>query len=156
MAMTEADDTPAEAPIVTPAISVTDLVKTFGEVRAVRGINFEVAMGEVFGFLGPNGAGKSTTINMLCTLTKPTSGHAEVAGFDVVTARDDVRRHIGLVHVVRGHEDRDLLTLLELLDVVPDRATGLGIEADRRLVEKQHPRRVHQTAGDLQPAAHPA
>jgi ABC-2 type transport system ATP-binding protein len=81
----------------TPAIAVSDLVKTYGEVRAVRGINFEVGMGEVFGFLGPNGAGKSTTINMLCTLAKPTSGHATVAGHDVVRERDDVRRNIGLV-----------------------------------------------------------
>jgi len=80
-----------------PAITVRDLVKTFGEVRAVRGVSFEVATGEVFGFLGPNGAGKSTTINMLCTLLKPTSGSAEVAGHDVVRERDDVRRHIGLV-----------------------------------------------------------
>jgi ABC-2 type transport system ATP-binding protein len=80
-----------------PAISVRDLVKTFGEVRAVRGVNFEVAMGEVFGFLGPNGAGKTTTINMLCTLAKPTSGEASVAGHDVVAERDDVRRNIGLV-----------------------------------------------------------
>jgi ABC-2 type transport system ATP-binding protein len=54
-------------------------------------------MGEVFGFLGPNGAGKSTTINMLCTLTKPSSGSARVAGHDVVAERDDVRRNIGLV-----------------------------------------------------------
>jgi ABC-2 type transport system ATP-binding protein len=97
MATTEADDTPTQAPVATPAISVTDLVKTFGEVRAVRGINFEVPMGEVFGFLGPNGAGKSTTINMLCTLSKPSSGSAMVAGHDVVTERDDVRRNIGLV-----------------------------------------------------------
>jgi len=97
MAMTEADGTPTQAAVATPAISVTDLVKTFGEVRAVRGINFEVATGEVFGFLGPNGAGKSTTINMLCTLTKPTSGSAQVAGHNVVTERDDVRRNIGLV-----------------------------------------------------------
>jgi ABC-2 type transport system ATP-binding protein len=80
-----------------PAISVRDLVKTFGEVRAVRGVNFEVATGEVFGFLGPNGAGKTTTINMLCTLAKPTSGAASVAGHDVVRERDDVRRNIGLV-----------------------------------------------------------
>src|ERR1700677_3320479 len=97
MATTEADDTPTQASVAAPAISVTDLVKTFGEVRAVRGINFKVAMGEVFGFLGPNGAGKSTTINMLCTLTRPSSGSATVAGYDVVTERDDVRRHIGLV-----------------------------------------------------------
>ena len=95
--MTEADGTPTQASVATPAISVTDLAKTFGEVRAVRGINFEVAAGEVFGFLGPNGAGKSTTINMLCTLSKPSSGSALVAGHDVVTARDDVRRNIGLV-----------------------------------------------------------
>jgi ABC-2 type transport system ATP-binding protein len=80
-----------------PAISVRDLVKTFGEVRAVRGVNFEVPVGEVFGFLGPNGAGKTTTINMLCTLTRPTSGEAFVAGHDVVRQRDDVRRNIGLV-----------------------------------------------------------
>ncbi len=63
----------------------------------MRGVDFEVATGEVFGFLGPNGAGKTTTINMLCTLAKPTSGEARVAGHDVVTERDDVRRNIGLV-----------------------------------------------------------
>jgi ABC-2 type transport system ATP-binding protein len=79
------------------AISVRDLAKNFGEVRAVQGVSFEVATGEVFGFLGPNGAGKTTTINMLCTLAKPTSGAATVAGHDVVRERDDVRRHIGLV-----------------------------------------------------------
>jgi ABC-2 type transport system ATP-binding protein len=82
---------------VPAAISVTDLRKSFGEVEAVRGVDFEVETGEVFGFLGPNGAGKTTTINMLCTLSKPSGGSARVAGFDVVSARDDVRRHIGLV-----------------------------------------------------------
>jgi ABC-2 type transport system ATP-binding protein len=79
------------------AIEVNDLVKNFDEVQAVRGVSFQVAAGEVFGFLGPNGAGKSTTINMLCTLMKPTSGSAQVAGHDVVRERDDVRRNIGLV-----------------------------------------------------------
>jgi ABC-2 type transport system ATP-binding protein len=78
-------------------IDVDQLSKRFGDVEAVRGVSFEVDAGEVFGFLGPNGAGKTTTINMLCTLAKPTSGHATVAGFDVVTQRDDVRRNIGLV-----------------------------------------------------------
>ena len=80
-----------------PAIVVNDLHKRFDEVHAVKGVRFDVAPGEVFGFLGPNGAGKTTTINMLCTLATPTSGSAHVAGFDVVTERDDVRRHIGLV-----------------------------------------------------------
>jgi ABC-2 type transport system ATP-binding protein len=80
-----------------PAIAVNGLAKRFGEIEAVRGVEFEVATGEVFGFLGPNGAGKTTTINMLCTLAKPTSGSASVAGHDVVRERDDVRRNIGLV-----------------------------------------------------------
>jgi ABC-2 type transport system ATP-binding protein len=79
------------------AISVRGLAKSFGDVEAVRGVDFEVSAGEVFGFLGPNGAGKSTTINMLCTLATPTSGSATVAGHDVVRERDDVRRNIGLV-----------------------------------------------------------
>jgi ABC-2 type transport system ATP-binding protein len=80
-----------------PAISVDELRKSFGEIEAVRGVSFEVAAGEIFGFLGPNGAGKTTTINMLCTLAKPTGGSARVAGHDVVRERDAVRRHIGLV-----------------------------------------------------------
>jgi ABC-2 type transport system ATP-binding protein len=80
-----------------PAIAVHDLVKRFGDIEAVRGVRFDVPPGEVFGFLGPNGAGKTTTINMLCTLAKPTSGWARVAGHDVVRERDDVRRNIGLV-----------------------------------------------------------
>jgi ABC-2 type transport system ATP-binding protein len=79
------------------AIRVDGLEKRFGEVQAVRGVDFQVYAGETFGFLGPNGAGKSTTINMLCTLLRPTGGRAEVAGHDVVAHRDDVRREIGLV-----------------------------------------------------------
>jgi ABC-2 type transport system ATP-binding protein len=84
-------------PPARPAISVHRLAKSFDGIEAVRGVDFEVATGEVFGFLGPNGAGKTTTINMLCTLMKPSSGSATVAGHDVVTERDEVRRNIGLV-----------------------------------------------------------
>jgi ABC-2 type transport system ATP-binding protein len=80
-----------------PAIEVRDLTKSFGEIQAVRGVSFDVAAGEIFGFLGPNGAGKTTTINMLCTLAKPSGGRASVAGHDVVAEQDDVRRNIGLV-----------------------------------------------------------
>jgi ABC-2 type transport system ATP-binding protein len=79
------------------AIAVSQLAKSFGDVEAVRGVDFTVASGEVFGFLGPNGAGKSTTINMLCTLLRPSAGSAAVAGHDVVRERDAVRRNIGLV-----------------------------------------------------------
>jgi ABC-2 type transport system ATP-binding protein len=80
-----------------PAVEVHGLVKRFGELEAVGGIDLEIATGEVFGFLGPNGAGKSTTISMLCTLLTPTAGTARVAGHDVVRDRDLVRRSIGLV-----------------------------------------------------------
>jgi len=88
----------APAPAVRPpAVSVRGLVKRYGEVEAVSGIDFDVTAGEIFGFLGPNGAGKSTTIGVLCTLVRPTGGHACVAGHDVSAERDEVRRNIGLV-----------------------------------------------------------
>ncbi|MEV0995191.1 ATP-binding cassette domain-containing protein [Nonomuraea sp. NPDC050202] len=79
------------------AVSVRGLRKAYGKVEAVKGVDFEVRPGEVFGFLGPNGAGKTTTISMLCTLVNPTGGSATVAGHDVVKERDQVRRNIGLV-----------------------------------------------------------
>jgi ABC-2 type transport system ATP-binding protein len=79
------------------AVEVHALVKRFKEVEAVKGIDLTVHAGETFGFLGPNGAGKSTTIKILCTLADATSGTARVAGHDVATERDAVRRSIGLV-----------------------------------------------------------
>ncbi|MGH8869699.1 MAG: ATP-binding cassette domain-containing protein [Actinomycetes bacterium] len=79
------------------AVQVRGLVKNYGEVEAIRGIDLDVHPGETFGFLGPNGAGKSTTIKILCTLVEPTSGTASVAGHDVARDRDAVRRDIGLV-----------------------------------------------------------
>jgi ABC-2 type transport system ATP-binding protein len=81
----------------TPIIDVQHLTKQFGAFTAVNGISFQVAEGEIFGFLGPNGAGKSTTIKVLCTLLKPTSGQARVAGFDVRTNSDAVRSSLGIV-----------------------------------------------------------
>jgi ABC-2 type transport system ATP-binding protein len=78
-------------------IEARGLVKRYGEVEAVRGLDLAVLAGETFGFLGPNGAGKSTTINILCTLALPSEGEARVAGFDVVRERAAVRRNIGLV-----------------------------------------------------------
>src|ERR1022692_3846418 len=78
-------------------VSVRDLGKRFGDVEAVSGVSFSVAPGEAFAFLGPNGAGKSTTISVLCTLLRPTSGTASVAGFDVDRYPSAVRQRIGLV-----------------------------------------------------------
>ena len=78
-------------------VDVENLQKSYGELEAVRGVTFDVAPGETFGFLGPNGAGKSTTISMLCTLITPTGGRARVAGCDVTTDPLGVRRRIGLV-----------------------------------------------------------
>jgi ABC-2 type transport system ATP-binding protein len=72
------------------------LVRHFGDVKAVDGVDLQVDHGEIFGFLGPNGAGKSTVIRMLTTLLKPTAGHARVAGYDVVTQANEVRRNIGV------------------------------------------------------------
>src|SRR5919197_1058016 len=77
-------------------IVVEGLVRVFkGEIRAVDGIDLQVAAGEIYGFLGPNGAGKSTTVHVLTTLLPPTAGRASVAGFDVATHGPDVRRNIG-------------------------------------------------------------
>jgi ABC-2 type transport system ATP-binding protein len=77
------------------SVVVENLVKRFGDFVAVDHLNLTVSKGEVFGFLGPNGAGKSTTIRMLCGLLKPTSGHAQVAGFDVGSKPEAVRQNIG-------------------------------------------------------------
>ena len=86
------------------AIQARGLVKTFtdrsGTVEAVRGVDIDVAPGEIFAFLGPNGAGKSTTVRMLTTLTTISGGTATVGGFDVATQADSVRRTIGAWSVV--------------------------------------------------------
>jgi ABC-2 type transport system ATP-binding protein len=79
------------------AIRARALRRSFkGEVDAVRGIDLDVATGEIFGFLGPNGAGKTTTVRMLCTLLPPTAGSAEVTGIDVLADPAAVRRRIGV------------------------------------------------------------
>lgn len=76
-------------------IQVTNLTKRFGDFTAVDAISFNVSRGEIFGFLGANGAGKSTAMRMLCGLSLPTSGSAKVAGYDIATQSEMVKRHIG-------------------------------------------------------------
>ena len=131
-----------------PPIVARSLVRHFGSVKAVDGVDLEVRHGEIFGFLGPNGAGKSTVIRMLTTLLKPTSGSAQVAGFDVVSRANDVRRNIGVAlqdaaidPLMTGNELLHLQAVLYGLPVaqVKPRAAellervGLTGAADRRV-----------------------
>src|SRR5687767_1399087 len=78
-------------------VEVTDLEKRYGDIRAVDGISFSVAEGEVFGLLGHNGAGKTTTIRVLTGRARPTSGTATIAGYDVVRERDEIKPLINAV-----------------------------------------------------------
>ncbi len=141
--MTHSSNVTSDSPIV-----ATGLVRHFGDVRAVDGVDLEVHRGEIFGFLGPNGAGKSTTVRMLTTLLTPTAGTARVAGFDVVREADAVRRSIGVAlqdaaidPLMTGNE---LLELQAVLYGIPARVVrqradellervGLTGAADRRV-----------------------
>jgi sodium transport system ATP-binding protein len=92
-------------------IAVENLTKSFrdlrrGQVQAVSGISFEARAGEVFGLLGPNGAGKTTAMRILCTVLRPTSGTARIAGYDIVTQAAQVRGHIGFMSMNTGIYDR--------------------------------------------------
>src|SRR5690625_5203854 len=76
-------------------IQVENLTKAFGDFKAVNEISFEVKKGEIFGFLGANGAGKTTAIKMLIGISHPTSGQAEVVGYDVYTQPEEIKKNIG-------------------------------------------------------------
>ena len=124
------------------------LVRRFGEIEAVAGIDLSIAAGEIFGFLGPNGAGKSTTVRMLTTLLRPTAGSAFVAGHDVVKEADAVRRSIGVALQDAAIDPlmtgRELLALQSILHNIPKdegrrrgdtllETVGLMGAADRRV-----------------------
>jgi daunorubicin/doxorubicin transport system ATP-binding protein len=103
----------------TPAIEAAGLVKTFGDVRAVDGVDLTVASGSVYGVLGPNGAGKTTTIRMLATLLRPDGGSARVLGHDIVAEAHEVRRAVSLTGQLASVDEdltgRENLILLGLL-----------------------------------------
>src|ERR687895_1225513 len=105
------------------AIEATDLVKDFGDTRAVDGVSLAVGRGSVYGVLGPNGAGKTTTIRMLATLLRPDAGSARVLGHDVVSEADTVRGLVSLTGQLAS-VDEDLTGRENL--VLIGRLTGLG------------------------------
>jgi ABC-2 type transport system ATP-binding protein len=128
---------PDPSPRKPAAIEAVDLVKTYGRgekaVRALAGIGFSVPAGSVFGLLGPNGAGKSTTVKILTTLSRPDSGTATVAGFDVDRRSDDVRRSIGYVSQKPGFDP--VATGRENL-VLQGRIYGMSGRAARRRADE--------------------
>lgn len=112
-----------------PAIVIEALTKRFGDRDVVDRLSLTVDAGSIFGFLGPNGSGKSTTIKMLCGLLRPTSGAARVAGHDVATQSDLVRRSIG--YMAQGFTLYGDLTVDENLEFFA-RAYGLGRAGEAR------------------------
>ena len=121
-----------------PAVRVEGLRKVFRagdgtEVRAVDGISFDCAGGEIVGLLGPNGAGKTTTLRILATILQPSEGSASVAGHDVVADPDGVRRALGYVSASTGVYER--LSARETLQYY-GRLHGMGEEAIARRVEE--------------------
>jgi ABC-2 type transport system ATP-binding protein len=101
---------------VDPAVETSHLHKSYGDVRALRGVDLRVEPGSVFGLLGPNGAGKTTAVRILTTLLEPDEGSARVAGFDVVREAAKVRQHIGLAGQYAAVDEN--LTGFENLDMV--------------------------------------
>ena len=119
--------------MTTSAIEAEGLVKTFGKVRALDGIDMVAREGTVFGLLGPNGAGKTTAIRILSTLLKPDAGRASVGGYDVVRKPREVRRLIGLTgqyaavdELLSGKENLSMIG--RLLGFAPDAARGRALE----------------------------
>ena len=107
------------------AISAQQLARTFDKTVAVAGVDLAIPPGEIYAFLGPNGAGKTTTVRMLCTLLRPTSGSARVAGFDVAEDPGRVRMNIGVAlqeaSLDLGQTGRELLELqARLFSLRPD------------------------------------
>jgi len=125
--------------MVLNSIELKSLTKSFGDVIAVNDISLSVKPGEIFGFLGPNGAGKSTTIMILTTLLKPTSGHAMICGFDVMTNAKKVRENIGYVQQETTVDEyltgRENLMLQAKLNHIPKNEINKRIDELLELIE---------------------
>ena len=109
-----------------PAIRTHELSKRFGHFTAVDRISFEVGQGEIFGFLGANGAGKTTAMRMLCGLLQPSSGEAEVAGYDVYKDAARIRQHIGYMSQRFSlYEDLSVRENIQLFGSIYGMSSGL-------------------------------
>jgi ABC-2 type transport system ATP-binding protein len=131
----------------TPAILVRDLVKSFGERRALDGISLEVRRGEIFCLLGPNGGGKSTLFRILATLALPDSGSAIVAEHDVLTAAPEVRARIGVVFQSPSLDGK--LTILENLRCGGALYGLRGDELESRIRDSSAALNITDRLGDL-------
>lgn len=151
--MTNADGEVASSsdPRSTPVVRTYALRKSYGDLVAVQGLDLTIGRGEVFGLLGPNGSGKTTTIRMLCGLVVPSSGTAVVAGFDITTDAESVRRRIGYMSQRYGLYDE--LTVRENLRFYSSVYGLVGRERSERLAEHIERlglgSRVNQRAGTL-------
>lgn len=129
-------------PLPPPAIEVRNLTRTFGAVRAIDDLSFEVKRGEIVGFLGPNGAGKSTTMRILCGLLEATDGEARVAGLSVSEQPQNVRRRIGYMPEMNPlPEDmrvEEYLRLRARLKEVPRWAVRKRVEVALETCDLQH------------------
>ncbi len=120
-------------------VEVSKLVKKFGDFEAVKGIDFKVNEGEIFGLIGPNGAGKTTTLSILSCMLLPTSGEVYVNGYNVVTQSERVRKSIGIVFQDPAVDDnltgRENLEIHAMLYNVPNKLAKQRIDEALKLVE---------------------
>jgi ABC-2 type transport system ATP-binding protein len=128
-------------------IKTNALTKSYGKIQAVRSIDLNIEKGEIFGLLGPNGAGKTTTIGMLCTIVRPTSGTASIAGYDVIKEPAQVRRKVGIVF-----QDPTLDTVLTGRENLELHARLYGVPSDiceRRITEMLELVDLKQRSNDI-------
>jgi len=123
----------------TQAITVNNLTKKFGDFTAVDDISFEVSKGEIFGFLGANGAGKTTAMRMLCGLLIPTSGRANVAGFDVYKQTENIKKNIGYMSQKFSlYEDLTIKENIRFYAGIYGKDNGFIKEKTERLLKQLH------------------
>ncbi|MPZ98076.1 MAG: ATP-binding cassette domain-containing protein [Dehalococcoidia bacterium] len=138
-------------PTVDPVIAARDLSKRYGPLLAVDGASFEVQRGEIFGLLGPNGAGKTTTVEMLEGLTVPSSGTAEVLGFDIVQQPDAVKTRIGVqLQASSYHRYLTLREILQLFGSFYPRAASPDDLLERVGLSDRADARIEHLSGGLQ------